>query len=137
MRLSCCFASKSGCISQAKATRKTMFTVHFTAVYCTFYCCLPHILLLFTAHFTAVYCTFYRCLLHILLLFLITFCFILRCECKSKELPEFCNVYEYQFSAKNVHPGIILRSLMLSPILCYYSHHIFALFKLNIFSVMS
>jgi hypothetical protein len=32
MRLLCCFASESGCISQAKATRKIMFTVHFTGV---------------------------------------------------------------------------------------------------------
>ena len=59
------------------------------------------------------------CLLCILLLFVITFCFILRCECKLKE-----------FSTKKVHPEIILHSFMLSPILCYYSHHILTFFKL-------
>jgi len=32
-----------------------------------------------------------------------------------KELPEFFNVHEYQFSAKKVHPEIILRSLCSAP----------------------
>ena len=57
-------------------------------------------------------------------------CFILRCECKLKEIPELCSVYEYQFSAKKVHPEIILCSLMLCPILCYNFHHTFTFFKL-------
>ena len=61
---------------------------------------------------------------------MITFCFILRCECKLRELPEFCNVYEYQFSAKKKYTLKSSCSLMFSPILCYYCHHIFTFFKL-------
>lgn len=39
----------------------------------------------------------------------------IKIECKLKELPEFCNVYEYQFSATKAHPEIILLSYNAEP----------------------